>query len=89
MFVCVCAHACYCLVLNHMSSRFLLAGQVDLFLMASNQASMDQWILAITNVIQGYHIVKSIVEEVQQEATVILTETEETCETLCLICKFW
>ena len=76
------------IVFYYLSSRFLSEGHKELFLMASNQASMDQWITAITNVIQGYHIVKTIVEEVEQEATLILTETEETCETLCLICKF-
>ena len=67
------------IVFYYLSSRFLSEGHKELFLMASNQASMDQWITAITNVIQGYHIVKTIVEEVEQEATLILTETEETC----------
>ena len=49
---------------------------------------MDQWMTSIKNVKEGYHIVKTIVEEVEAEATHILTETEETCETLCVIFNF-
>ena len=59
-----------------------------MLLHASNQASMDQWMTSIKNVKEGYHIVKTIVEEVEAEATHILTETEQTCETLCVIFNF-
>lgn len=74
---------------NYLPCRLLLEGHVELFLQATNKASMDKWMEAINNVISGYHIKRTIVEEVEKEATVLLTESEQTCETLCLIFKFW
>ena len=49
---------------------------------------MNQWMTSIQNVKEGYHIVRTIVEEVEAEATSILTETEETYKTLCVIFDF-
>ena len=46
------------------------------------------WLFCLYLIVHINYSKKKIVEEVEAEATNILTETEETCKTLCVIFDF-
>merc|ERR1711991_769618 len=69
------------------SDRRKEEGMTEMLLEAKTLKSRDEWLHAFDRVIQGRPIIESAMDTLYDETSIILKESEELCETMCIMCQ--